>query len=171
MMTVVKFDVMEYIWKWYQYSFWGENKSLSPNVSNQFSDIGYNNRNAFIALSTISIVIYYYLFRFVVSLLFKLTLKVTKNKNKQILAIYKIISNGIFFSLIFKVMIEGIIEILICSYLNYQTPKFNSIAEVLGASQSYFCLILIVIVMPIINVFVLIVAYKDISMLELKLFK
>ena len=73
--------------------------------------------------------------------------------------------------MIFKVMIEGIIEILICSYFNYQTPKLNSIAEVLGAFQSYFCLILIVIIMPIINVFVLIVAYKDITMLELKLFK
>jgi len=60
-MVVAKFDVMEYIWKWYQYTFWGENKLLSLNVGNQFIDIGYENRNVFIALSTISIVIYYYL--------------------------------------------------------------------------------------------------------------
>jgi hypothetical protein len=25
MMVVVKFDVMEYIWKWGDYEFWGEN--------------------------------------------------------------------------------------------------------------------------------------------------
>jgi hypothetical protein len=30
MMFVVKFDVMEYIWKWNKYPFWGENQSLSP---------------------------------------------------------------------------------------------------------------------------------------------
>ena len=50
MMTVVKFDVMEYIWQWYQYAFWGKNQLLSPNVSNQIIDIGYDDRNAFIAL-------------------------------------------------------------------------------------------------------------------------
>ena len=106
---------------------------ITPNVSNQFSDIGYDNRNAFIALTTISLVIYYYLLRFFVSLLLKLILKLNKNKNKQLLKIYKIISKGIFFSFIFSVMIEGIIEIFIYSYLNYETLNFNSIAEVLGA--------------------------------------
>jgi hypothetical protein len=30
MMVVVKFDVMDYIWKWGSYSFWVENQILSP---------------------------------------------------------------------------------------------------------------------------------------------
>ena len=97
MMTVVKFDVMEYIWNWNQYDFWEENKLISPNVSNQFSDIGYDNRNAFIALSTISFVINYYLLRFVMSLFLNIILKITKNKNRKFLAIYKLIINEIFF--------------------------------------------------------------------------
>ena len=143
---------------------------ISPNVINQFSDIGYDNRNAFIALTTISLVIYYYLLRFFVSLLLKLILKMNKNKNIQLLKIYKIISKGIFFSFIFSVMIEGIIEIFIYSYLNYETLNFNSIAEVLGAFQSIFCLTLIVFVMPIINIFILISAYKDITILDIKLY-
>ncbi len=120
MMTVVKFDVMEYIWKWYKYSFWGENQSLSPNISNQFIDIGYDDRNAFIALSTISLVNQYYLMRFFASLFFKIILILNNHKNKKLKSIYKIVSNGVFFSLIFKVMIEGIIEISIYSYFNYQ---------------------------------------------------
>ena len=119
MMTVVKFDVMEYIWQWYQYAFWGKNQLLSPNVSNQIIDIGYDDRNAFIALSTISLVIQYYLMRFVASLFFKIILILNNHKNKKLKSIYKIVSNGVFFSLIFKVMIEGIIEILIYSYFNY----------------------------------------------------
>jgi len=32
MMEVVKFDVMELIWRWNDYAFWGEDRSLVPNV-------------------------------------------------------------------------------------------------------------------------------------------
>ena len=56
-MSVVKFDVAEQIWKWGDYDWWGENYSLQLNVLEQFQDIGYDERNAFIALSTISLVI------------------------------------------------------------------------------------------------------------------
>jgi len=55
-------------------------------------------------------------------------------KNKSILAIYGILSNGIFFYFIFKIMIEGIIEIFIFSYFNYRSRNFDSIGEVLGIS-------------------------------------
>jgi hypothetical protein len=82
-------------------------------------DIGYDDRNAFIALSTISLVIQYYLIRLVASLFFKIILILNNHKNKKLKSIYKIVSNGVFFSFIFKVMIEGMTEILIYSYFNY----------------------------------------------------
>ena len=149
---------MDYIWKWYQYPFWGENKLLFPKVLNQFIDIGYDNRNVFIALSTLSLVIYYYLFRLVASLLLKIIYILNNNKNYRIniKRIYKIVSNEIFFSLILQVMIEGFIEILICSYFNYQQPNYNTIGEVLGIFQAYFSLSLIVVAIPIINISLLI---------------
>ena len=155
-MVVVKFDVMEYIWKWGDYEFWGENILLQPKVINQVLDIGYDNRNAFIALSTISAVIYYYFFRFILSILFNFFLKIAQVKNDNALSFYKILSNGIFFSLIFKVMIEGIIEISIYSYFNLKSANFNSAGEILGIGQSYFSLALILIIMPLVNIYLLI---------------
>ena len=149
---------MDYIWKWYQYPFWGENKSLSPKVLNQFIDIGYDNRNSFIALSTLSLVIYYYLFRLVASMLLKILNILNNNYSYHIniKRIYKILSNQIFFSFILKVLLEGFIEILICSYFNYKQPNYNTIGEILGIFQAYFCLFLIVVAIPIINISLLI---------------
>ena len=68
-------------------------------------------------------------------------------------------------------MNEGIIEIFIYSYFNYRSPNFDSIGEILGISQSYFSLVMIVIIMPLINIFLLILAYKDMSKLELEIIK
>ena len=92
-------------------------------------------------------------------------------KEGTLMVFYKILSNGVFFSFIFKVMIEGIIEILICSYFNYKSQKFNSVGEIMGAMQSNFCLILVVVAMPLINIFLLIKAFKDIKVLDKKIYK
>jgi hypothetical protein len=92
-------------------------------------------------------------------------------KEGSLMIFYKIVSNGVFFSFIFKVMIEGIIEILICSYFNYKYQKFNSVGEILGAVQSYFCLTLVIVAMPLINIFLLIKAFKDIKVLDKKIYK
>jgi hypothetical protein len=64
-------------------------------------------------------------------------------------------------------MIEGMIELLIFSYFNYKTPKLNSLGEFLGITEAYFCLILLVILMPLINVLLLILAHKDIEKLDI----
>ncbi len=69
-----------------------------------------------------------------ISLIFKVIVLLDKSQNKCLLDFYKIVSDGIFFSLIFKVMIEGIIEISIYSYFNYKSPNFNSVGEALGIS-------------------------------------
>jgi hypothetical protein len=68
-------------------------------------------------------------------------------------------------------MIEGIIEIFIHSYFNCNSPNFNSIGEVLGIVQSNFSLALIVVIMPLINIYLLIQAYKDINNLDHELIK
>jgi hypothetical protein len=75
------------------------------------------------------------------------------------------VSDSIFFTFIFSVLIEAIIELLIISYFNYKTPNYNSIGEVLGISQSYFCLIMLVMIMPMINIFLLIIAHRNIEAL------
>ena len=63
-------------------------------------------------------------------------------------------------------MIEGIIEISIYSYFNCISANFNSTGEILGIGQSYFSLALIVFIMPIINIYLLILAYRDIKNLD-----
>jgi uncharacterized membrane protein len=68
-------------------------------------------------------------------------------------------------------MIEGIIEISIYSYFNYRSSNFNTIGEILGINQSYFSLGLIVVIMPLINIYLLIQAYRDINNLDNDLIK
>ena len=63
-------------------------------------------------------------------------------------------------------MLECIIEITIYSYFNYLTPQYNSVGEVLGIFESYFNLILIIAVMPMIIIFLLIKSYGDIKILD-----
>jgi len=53
-------------------------------------------------------------------------------------------------------MIEGIIEISIYSYFNLKSANFNSAGEILGIGQSYFSLALILIIMPLVNIYLLI---------------
>jgi len=63
-------------------------------------------------------------------------------------------------------MIEGMIELLIYSYFNYKSPNYNTIGEILGISQSYICLVLLLIKMPLINLYLLFLARKNINKLE-----
>jgi hypothetical protein len=63
-------------------------------------------------------------------------------------------------------MIEAIIELLIFSYFNYLSPNYNTIGEVLGISQSYFCLAMLVFIMPLINIILLVLAHQNINKLE-----
>jgi hypothetical protein len=79
---------------------------------------------------------------------------------------YRFVSEGIFLTLIFRVIIEAILEILICSYFNFKSPNFNTVGEFLGIFLSYFCLILLLIVLPAANIYLFILAVKDIQKLD-----
>ena len=68
-------------------------------------------------------------------------------------------------------MIEGIIEILICSYINFNQINLKTIGGCLGAIQSYFSLALVIVIMPATNVFLFITACKDISKLDQQNYK
>ena len=68
-------------------------------------------------------------------------------------------------------MMECIIEIIIYSYFNYLTPQYNTVGEVLGIFESYFCLVSILIVMPIIILFLLYKAYREIKTLDKNIYK
>jgi len=60
---------------------------------------------------------------------------------------------------------------MIFSYFNFKSQNFNTVGEVLGISQSYFCLVLLLIVMPLINIFLLILANRNVEKLENEIIK
>ncbi len=68
-------------------------------------------------------------------------------------------------------MIEGIIEIFIFSYFNFGSANFDSIGEVLGIFQSSLSLILLFFIIPLINIYLLISAYKDTNKLDSEIIK
>ena len=82
-------------------------------------EIGYDNRNAFSDLSTISVFLYIYLLRILISCILWLVKLICLKESSCLIKLFKIVRKGIFFYILFKVMLEGIIEICICSYLNY----------------------------------------------------
>ena len=96
------------------------------------NDIGYSTRNAFQALVTGSLLIIIYIARLILSLIFKAIIWKKSLKTGKIVKIEKIISEGVYFEYIFKIIIEGIVEISIFSILNYQTRSLDSIGEILG---------------------------------------
>ena len=65
--------------------------------------------------------------------------------------------------MIFVIYFEGIVEITIVSIFNFKLSYMNSLGEFLGTSQSYFSLIMIFSVMPLISIFLFIARtyYKD----------
>ena len=118
-MKVVKFDIMDYIWQWNQYAFWGFDQSQFNIVSQQMTDIGYNDRNAFSALGSVAIIIFIYFLKLITSLILKIFLYLFCFKSKFIIKFEKKFSEGMYFENILNVLIEAIIEILICSFMNY----------------------------------------------------
>ena len=62
--------------------------------------------------------------------------------------------------MILGIMIEGIVEITIVSFLNIQSAMYNSFGELFGFIQSSISLILICIVLPIINITVIIISHR-----------
>ena len=83
------------------------------------NSIGYSTRNSFQALVTGSLLIFFYNSRLILSLIFKAIIFLKSLKNGKIVYIEKKISEGVYFEIIFKIIIEGIVEILIFSILNY----------------------------------------------------
>jgi hypothetical protein len=62
-MNIVSFDVISFFWNWSSNPFWGFNGDIDVPVSFQMQNVGYNNRNLFSALGTLSFLIAFYFIR------------------------------------------------------------------------------------------------------------
>ena len=58
---------------------------------------------------------------------------------------------GLFYNILLDIGIEGMIEFIICGYLNVKTAETISNGEILGILLTIFCLFTDIVFLPIMN--------------------
>jgi hypothetical protein len=121
-------------------------------------DVGFNNRNAMLGLSTFTFLIILYFIRVALSLLMKILMTIFKGwfYTKKI---YKKVSSEIFFNTILAMSIEGLVEFIIFGYLNTVTKEFTMNGEILGFALGTFSMYTSGLILPLVLI-VLIVMKK-----------
>ena len=97
LINIVTFDIVGFFLNWAGYPIWGFNLNINPTNSFQMQTIGYNNRNLFSSLGTLSFLILIYFFRVFIACLFKIYLVLRKINKGFSFKLYSFISNGLFF--------------------------------------------------------------------------
>ncbi len=82
-------------------------------------DLGYNNRNAFSGLKTLTFVLLLYFARVFLALIAKFLVSCIGCKNKNIKMIYKFLVKGLFFNQIIRISMEAYFEFFLIGYMNY----------------------------------------------------
>lgn len=93
-------------------------------------DIGYQNRNAIYGLGTFYFLIISYFIRCGLVLLLNIYIIICKKKLRNV---NNLLKKGLFYNNLFEMAIEGLIELLINSYLNLKTIQISSNGEIMGA--------------------------------------
>ena len=119
-------------------------------------NIGYDQRNAFKGLKTLTFVVGLYLSRVVISIILMLIIRFCKNDvwTKRLQSWYNFTSSGIFFNQIIRLSFEAYFEFYLIGMMNLQTAEYNLSGEFLGISLSYFVLSMILFVMPILSILI-----------------
>ena len=60
----------------------------------------------------------------------------------------------LFFGYILTIFNEGLIDILYIAYMNYRTLDFNTNGEIFSAFYSYYCIFMIIVVLPFIHIWI-----------------
>ena len=126
-------------------------------------DIGYDKRNALLSLGTFTFIIIFYVFNLGFALVIKFIIHITKNQNKG-KVFYKFLIKGLFFNMLCSMGIEGMIEFIICGYLNLMTLETTSNGEILGMLISVFCLCLDIAFLPLTIIWL--VCFKNVKKLS-----
>ncbi len=93
--------------------------NVQPKVISQMNDIGYNNRNAFSALKTLTFVLFLYFSRVFLSLCTGLFIYCIGLNNKKLKQLHQFLIKGIFFNQIIRISMEAYFEFFLIGYMNY----------------------------------------------------
>jgi hypothetical protein len=123
-------------------------------------DVGFNNRNAMLGLSTFTFLIILYFIRVVLSLLMKILMTIFRGRfyTKKI---YKKVSSEIFFNTILAMSIEGLVEFIIFGYLNTVTREFTMNGEILGFAFGTFSMYMSGIILPFVLIILIVMKKKE----------
>ncbi len=123
-------------------------------------DVGFDNRNAMLGLSTFTFLIILYFIRVVLSLLMKILMTIFRGRfyTKKI---YKKVSSEIFFNTILAMSIEGLIEFIIFGYLNTVTREFTMNGEILGFTFGTFSMYMSGLILPFVLIVLIVIKKKE----------
>ena len=126
-------------------------------------DLGYDNRNAFSGMKTLTFVLLLYFTRVFLSLCTGFFVACLKCKNKYLKRVHYFLIERIFFNQIIRISMEAYYEFFLIGYMNYQTAEFTFNGEKLGVIQTIFCLFMILIVLTSLSIFILFKSKKDLE--------
>ena len=72
----------------------------------------------------------------------------------------KWIKSFLFFGYILTIFNEGLIDIIYIVYMNYQTVDYSTNGEIFTSSFMYFCILMIMIILPAVNIWVQVRSFK-----------
>ena len=110
--------------------------------------IAYYGTNAFTGLGSATIYIFIYFFNVFIVLILKLFIWITGGKFGGHWLLEKSIKD-LFFNLILSMTMEGLLEFVIYSFLNFYSIDLTLNGEILGVMISSFCIFLAAIFLPI----------------------
>ena len=118
-------------------------------------DLGYNDRNAFSGLQTLTFVLCLYFLRVFLSLITWLFVACLSFKHKQLNRLHSFLVKGLFFNQIIRISMEAYFEFFLIGYMNYQTVSFTYNGEKIGIIETIFVFFMILIVLTSISIFIL----------------
>ena len=82
-------------------------------------ELGYENRNAFYGMKTLTIVLFLYFTRVFLSLCTGILVKYIKCKNKYLKRAHFFLVDGIYFNQIIRISMEAYFEFFLIGYMNF----------------------------------------------------
>jgi len=120
-------------------------------------NIGYNERNAFKGLGTLTFVVYLYFSRVFFTILIGLLIKLTNGKfyRKRLNMLYKFSSKGVFFNQILRISLEAYIEFYLIGMMNLYTVEYKLSGELMAIILTFVVQFMIFAVLPTLSLYVL----------------
>ena len=131
-------------------------------------DLGYEDRNAFTGLKTLTFVLFLYFTRVFFSLFIGFIIGCVGFDNPILLKMHSFLVKGLFFNQIIRVSMEAYFEFFLIGLMNLQSAEYSLSGEVLGALQTFFVLQMIFITLPFLSIFVLIKSKKYLQQRNVK---